>query len=798
MSPEINKMLRFELKKLFGYRTICLLLLAIYIIFVMSFAASLNRNAAALRVPAKDIDGFFEEYQNDPEYVKSVIADRQQKQQDYYERTKNLSRAEAELIEPLALEDVFAKSDAYSDDDLILILEEALKYGGEYPGNIERVIREASLNVEEARSNGMSDGGYYIKSQSRIMNGYEQVKSRAFGIGFEYVRGWDTLFVSGTADLFLVITVIIIAVTVFTSERSSGFVGILRVSKNGRGKTGAAKLGAMLIYTVSALVIYLGTEALLINGALGFSSGLNFIQAISYFEYAPVALTMFEYLGIFVLIKLLGLLTLAAAVMLVSELLSSIELVYIISIGVFALGYLSGAVSENSILHYIGFPAVISVSRLFTKLRLFGLGSFPSSFISATVALYICALVILLTAVYALFVKGAAGEVKHIDVQRYFKSIVSKFGREKRASVKYRTDSLLAYEFKKRLITSKLVYVLVLLIAAEAVISAAAFRTSGTQNDILYAEYLEKVHGPETDEGDKFITEEGEFIIDSLWIEGYEQAYMSGEISLSEYREVLKNYFYASSHYFAWNKLNDQKQYVESKNASGVDAWFINTKGWTLYINNGANLLMIAFILLLSCAVFSEEYSSADGGVGFAPLLRSAKRGRKETFAAKCVTLALTVSAVSLIFLAVDLAAFAFNFGLTDLDAPLASIEVFENIRQNIIIGEYLALRCFTVLLASVIFSLIIAAVSELTRNTLVTLAISTGVLFLPGILENIGLSQAAYFDIRSCLDGNRLWLTSCGVNISDNSLLFGILVLVILAVISCILMVVSYKKFCK
>ena len=312
-------MVIYELRKILSRRTVSVLLTALLLLYTAlfsSFALELKDKT----IPADKTQEFLMLYYNDSQSVEKVFEERQKLIDEYLEITNKMTLEEAEAYGPLVLGNVYIDSNGYTDDDLKLILDERIEYCATYKQSIAGVINRSNTNIEEALSSGDSPNSYYCAYEKQIAGQYENVLKRTPAIGFEYVHGWDTLFLSDMMDLFLVISIILLGATVFSLESESGTLGVLRVSKKGRGQTATSKLLALMLLVVLVVLIYVSLTVLIIGLTVGFSSGLNYIQAIEQFLYAPFALTMFEYLFVFAGVKILVLAVLALAASLISKL----------------------------------------------------------------------------------------------------------------------------------------------------------------------------------------------------------------------------------------------------------------------------------------------------------------------------------------------------------------------------------------------------------------------------------------------------------------------------------------------
>lgn len=142
---------------------------------------------------------------------------------------------------------------------------------------------------------------------------------------FLYDTGWRVLYNSG-ADLFLYTMVLLLLTGIFASEYTSrsssgGFAQILRATKNGRRRTFTAKL--MAAGTVTAILSLLTAAVDVVTVFVGYDMPAPAapLWSMPMFGEVSVGVTVGQYLGLFVLLRLIGALMLAGLVCALSELL---------------------------------------------------------------------------------------------------------------------------------------------------------------------------------------------------------------------------------------------------------------------------------------------------------------------------------------------------------------------------------------------------------------------------------------------------------------------------------------------
>lgn len=182
--------------------------------------------------------------------------------------------------------------------------------------------------------------------------------------------------------------------------------------------------------------------------------------------------------------------------------------------------------------------------------------------------------------------------------------------------------------------------------------------------------------------------------------------------------------------------------YLRSVEADYPDVQFVYDEGLDRYFGVTSDLsALFAIILVFSC-VYSLEYES-----GFASIMRVSKNGRKVMWRTKLLY-TLTLGAVLFILLhgtAFIILTRSYDIGF--LDAPIQSMPRFNEIKNSMTVGEYLAAYEAVSLLGYLLTSIVTAAFSTICGKQLSAVVCSFLLIGVPHFVRILGVVGANILD---------------------------------------------------
>lgn len=519
-----------------------------------------------------------------------------------------------------------------------------------YRHDVERVIRLAERNIADL--SGEKDG-FVVRYQKKVIETYTAVLRS--GQVPERVTGYDEWTVlSGQISLLLLLAVAL-GGTVILCERDAGMQPLLCISRRGR-RTYAKKLWLMLILSFGLSAVFSALNLAVCGiryGLSGWHAPLVSVQRMELCPY-PVSILAYIFLHYGICSALTFLLALFSAV--VGKLSGSYLVTFLSGGSVCAGLYLSG----------------LDLNRLFSRYRALNL------FGMAVDALP-CYAVLLLLAGAALTVlfcfagnrQTAFGE----RMRRAERLLPEKADAVRRTLLKRkrphhaRRHGLSVYELKKIFISSKLIFLVILLLGAKLYFR----KESGGQNDPYEKEYYRlctALGGALTDKKSAII-QNGLAACGTVLSrqEEMKSRAQNGLITNEAYNEYLQQLYAAEVRQSALLRLDEQRRQILSLRSAGKDAEIIYDTGWRTLFGAEPDLYLYALILLLFAGIYPMEYKS-----GMDRLLSSTRRGGRPLDRTKFLTAVSVTAVLCLLFTSTDIAFIAKQYPLENLSAPSCSV----------------------------------------------------------------------------------------------------------------------------
>lgn len=279
-----------------------------------------------------------------------------------------------------------------------------------------------------------------------------------------------------------------------------------------------------------------------------------------------------------------------------------------------------------------------------------------------------------------------------------------------------------------------LLFVLLLIVKCITVYFVDRFDYSNPIDEI-YNEYIEVLKGDLTSEKEEYILTEWNTINDNISkSEEMEALYVSGEISRDEYAKFNDDYMYASSRISSINKVMEDYTYIKEiyeKTDSRIKPQFINSRYWD-YFFDSASVGWFAILIIIIISVYS---SSIEQSAGMWNIINAAYNGKAKILAIKMLVSALVGGVVSFVFAGVEYVTYAKFFDMSQLDAPIQSIQMFGSLTVDISIRTMVMLLVVWRTVAGVGIALISLLIAVLIRKDIFSLILMLAVMFVPVLL---------------------------------------------------------------
>ena len=749
------KLIGYEIYKILKSKFI---VISLILLFTVNFALAVYSASETekAQLPTETVNAFFELYNS---ILQEIEAD--------YENLMSLMGT-SDFKMP---ENKYSTDDGVTDMALYYRLFTVKDSIDSYQDKIQDVLSKAYTNASLSEK-----GDYTYRYQARVINTYLHTASEV-NMEMEYVYGWEAFFDYYYVNIFIYLSVLLIAIYVIIQEKDTQMVIFLNTSSNGRIKTGIAKILAIVLLNVLTIAVFVLTSWLVFAAVIGFSSPDNALQIISRFIYCPYVLTIGQYFALSTGLKIIGFTLISMTAIVIGAVLKNNIIIYLLNITILGINILMMLFDKTK---YVNIIACVFADDLFKKFRAINFFGNVVDTVYFVLIAYVL-LIILFAAYLPLF--GYRNRTSHKSRNNNSAKDISG------------STSLLFYELFKVFSSKRTVILIILLIGIKCIIAFNGFQAIDSYEDTVYHEYMTLLAGELTDEKEDYIINERAYIIGNInQYEEMQTLYLNNDISYEEYMEFMKKYYYSYGRNTCFYSIEKHADYIRSfAEERAVQPHFVYDTGWNLLLNSEFDFVQYLLILMLAAGIFNIEFSGTSSAKGFVQIMRTTHKGRNTTFYTK-VTAALIISiTVFIIFNAIDIILISYNYDLPCAGSPLVSLQSFSAVRSSISISEYLVMFYCIRLAATILLCTFIIGISALIKKAIPTITIVLAVTLIPKMLVSLGLNVFQITDYTSFMAATPLVLLSASNNFLKGYGLF--IIYTLLALLTSVSILIKARK---
>ena len=234
-----------------------------------------------------------------------------------------------------------------------------------------------------------------------------------------------------------------------------------------------------------------------------------------------------------------------------------------------------------------------------------------------------------------------------------------------------------------------------------------------------------------------------------------EKDYREGKIDEATFRTRYTEANDAEMRLEAFEAVTERDRALQRLHKEGHAVSFVYDTGWKCYLYDTDFDVAAAAIILLLAGLFADEHTG-----GFARILRTTKRGRRNTLLSKITLTALLALGISLLQNGARLIALSLHYDLPASGALVLSIGGMESLPWTdcsilTMMVAVTALRALGLLL----LAFLTGSLSALCRLTLPTVLISAAAIYLSRLLSLFGLDLFDALTLNNALCATPLLL---------------------------------------
>lgn len=636
------RILRYELKKLFSYKSFRFIIVAA---LVMSIGSTLEDITSRPASP------------NEYRQIYSAI--------------QFMSAEEAEVYITKQVDIAFSAEEGFSPDAICSVRDryDQIKGYGEFLESIKERCRSITGN-----SFFSDEDSFAYKNAIKTEIVYDNIKIKS--LPFEISEGVELALFNDISDILLIFVNFAAAVYVFTKDKEIGILNLLHSYRKGRESLCINKLMVLLFFSTVSNLIFMGANLAIGGLTYGLGALTRPIQSVNGFFECSFNLSLWQYLLITFVFKSMGGFLWGVLFAFICSFSGNNVQIYgismIVAVGETLLYVKIPILSNYVLLHDFNLVSFIRSDNIFSTYRNIKLFNEPLNILVFIPFVWGALLALLIFAVVRTF----AGE----NNRKYRKISLD----IKRKTAKHKVHSNLYYAFHKSLALQKTGYLVAVWIAV-VVIFHLSFTKSADLTDYYYKNYTTDNSGAVTAQTDEVIR------ADERYFAGLHEEIMSSGTTMERMQEIQGEFQREDALVMFRSRceaIRDSKYDTEIFYDSGYKRAF--------NVNGCSESIQMTLLIMIFCTLAISPLISFDRSKGFINVIFSTASGKKSYLKHNIiVTVTYNIVASTVVILP-----YYFNilhkYGTQGISLPVQSLEHFAELDIPINIWQY-ALGLFLV-----------------------------------------------------------------------------------------------------
>ncbi len=539
-------------------------------------------------------------------------------------------------------------------------------------------------------------------------------------------------------DALLVCLSFIFALILIFQEKKKGLISVLRATPKGRKELVIGKLGALgIVLFLMVTLLYAGN---FIYGVLRYGwTDINMpIQALRGFKNCPLSINIQQFLILFIVMKWLAVYAFSCIIVLVTIHARNAATGFFVCAFLYGVSYAMMRyipfISPLGLLRYMNPVGIMDTTGIWSEYYNLNVAGFPMGMQS-----FVVLFTLMIAVVFIFFSILSFHRKRNWETNEFFLT-----GKMKKGFIGRNVHSQLMFELYKLLIVNKGLWIL-LLYGACAVALFPSFVPELSLEQKQLKSYMTTLHGELNDEKLEFIKQEEELIEEAhVKIDWIMKQVEDEKITKQGAQDWSSKYTAILLREPIFLVVKERVDYVHQHS----DTQLLFEDGFVQLISKSGNpiilLITLTTFILLFGEYFSMEYQS-----GMIPILWAAPNGRRKTVTIKIKCTILVISVITMISLLSVLLPIMDTYGLTGIMYSIRSISSFRELPWNLPIIVILLLHYISQVLANLIGTIIILAMSNRLRRSVGAISASVVILILPIALSLMKIPLVSYLSLH-------------------------------------------------
>lgn len=614
--------------------------------------------------------------------------------------------------------------DSYSERTLLDNAENQLKIVSDYKAYINKIIEKSDnitgVSIFEDSSSFSYKNAVKTAEDYKPLSNIETAYSNSEGVNM----ATDFML----TDLIVILLLCIVCDALIGSERNININSLQRTCRYGRNKSAISKMVVGFITTAVICLMFYGVNYIIAGYTYGFGYLFRPIQSVDSFSNCTLRINVLQYLMLHFITKVLVMYLIYTIVNVLSMVGKSKTISYIAFLCILIVSYcLNLFIGDNTSLmcfKYINLISFVDTKNVISHYRNINIFGEPINYVTC----FWIVLLVLLLGLVALNILIYSRK----KITAYNKSNNSFLSKLK---ISCGSTNVIVHELYKTFVSNKVGIIILVVLLTQLYITISS--PIVLSNDEKYQKYYFSYYAGDFNSNTKSKIENQikKYEDNKKSMDKCMSDYDNGLITKEKYEDLFSTYSTIDEDYSNFKKyVIPYYDYLKSKADKSVSV--VNYNGYCALLGLKGNLsntyCLALYVLMVICIIpiFTVEYERKS-----IHLLSSTKLGFKSLVFKKIVCSCIVTALLNLLIYVPYFIRIISSYGINELGTAACSIEELSNISDGLSILNVIIITFAIRLLVSLVITVIISGISLFTKNTIISIIITTLVFVVPLLL---------------------------------------------------------------
>lgn len=616
--------------------------------------------------------------------------------------------------------------DSYSERTLLDNAENQLKIVSDYKAYINKIIEKSDnitgVSIFEDSSSFSYKNAVKTAEDYKPLSNIETAYSNSEGVNM----ATDFML----TDLIVILLLCIVCDALIGSERNININSLQRTCRYGRNKSAISKMVVGFITTAVICLMFYGVNYIIAGYTYGFGDLFRPIQSVDSFSNCTLRINVLQYLMLHFITKVLVMYLIYTIVNVLSMVGKSKTISYIAFLCILIVSYcLNLFIGDNTSLmcfRYINLISFVDTKNVISHYRNINIFGEPINYVTC----FWIVLLVLLLGLVALNILIYSRK----KITAYNKSNNSFLSKLK---ISCGSTNVIVHELYKTFVSNKVSIIILVVLLTQLYITISS--PIVLSNDEKYQKYYFSYYAGDFNSNTKSKIENQikKYEDNKKSMDKCMSDYDNGLITKEKYEDLFSTYSTIDEDYSNFKKyVIPYYDYLTNQSKADKSVSVVNYNGYCALLGLKGNLsntyCLALYVLMVICIIpiFTVEYERKS-----IHLLSSTKLGFKSLVFKKIVCSCIVTALLNLLIYVPYFIRIISSYGINELGTAACSIEELSNISDGLSILNVIIITFAIRLLVSLVITVIISGISLFTKNTIISIIITTLVFVVPLLL---------------------------------------------------------------